>query len=234
VGFIFSKVVLILPEQYDPIIINFQRSFKMMKNKCTGVILAGGKNSRFSGMNKALVRIDGKRILDRIYEVFARLFDNIILVTNDPVQYMEWDFDIVTDIFPIRSSLTGIHAGLFYSTTPHAFFLACDIPFIKKEMIEMILDRIEPSIDIVIPETSKGLEPLCSVYSKRCFNPIEEQLEKKSFKIQRIFQKVRVQKIPEEMLRNIDPDLVSLYNINTLEDLAKAEQAATYLFKVTR
>jgi len=200
-----------------------------MKNKFTGVILAGGKNSRFSGKNKALVSIGGKRILDRIYEVFAILFDKIILVTNDPLQYMEWDFDIVTDIFPIRSSLTGIHTGLFYITTPYAFFVACDIPFIKKELIEFLLDSVEPSIDIVIPETSKGVEPLCSVYSKRCLKPIEEQLEKKSLKIQQVFQKVRVKKISEDILRTFDPDLVSLSNINTPDDLAKAKQAATKL-----
>jgi len=200
-----------------------------MKNKFTGVILAGGKNSRFSGKNKALVRIGEKRILDRIYEVFSILFDKIILVTNDPLQYMEWDFDIVTDIFPIRSSLTGIHTGLFYLTTPYAFFVACDIPFIKKELIEILLDSVEPSIDIVIPETSKGVEPLCSVYSKRCFKPIEEQLEKKSLKIQRVFQKVRVKKISEDILRTIDPDLVSLSNINTPDDLARAKQAETKL-----
>ena len=204
-----------------------------MRTKFTGVILAGGKNSRFSGENKALVRIGGKRILDRIYEVFTILFDKIILVTNDPLQYMEWDFDIVTDIFPIRSSLTGIHTGLFYTDTPYAFFAACDIPFIKKELIEILLDGVEPSIDIVIPETSKGVEPLCSVYSKRCFKPIEEQLEKKSLKIQRVFQKVRVKKISEDILRAIDPDLVSLSNINTPGDLARAEQAATYLTGVS-
>jgi molybdopterin-guanine dinucleotide biosynthesis protein A len=201
----------------------------MMKNKFTGVILAGGKNSRFSGKNKALVHIGGKRILDRIYEVFTILFDKIILVTNDPVQYMEWDFDIVTDIFPIRSSLTGIYTGLFYITTPYALFAACDIPFIKKELIEILLDSVEPSIDIVIPETSKGLEPLCSVYSKRCLKPIEEQLEKKSLKIERMFQKVRVKKISEDILRTIDQDLLSFSNINTPDDLDRAKQVATNL-----
>jgi molybdopterin-guanine dinucleotide biosynthesis protein A len=155
-------------------------------------------------------------------------------VTNDPVQYMEWDFDIVTDILPIRSSLTGIHTGLFYITTPYAFFIACDIPFIKKELIELLLDSVEPGIDIVIPETSKGVEPLCSVYSKRCIKPIEEQLEKKSLKILQTFQKLRVKKIPENTLRTIDPDLLSLYNINTPDDLARAKRAATYLTEVSQ
>ncbi|MFO7554489.1 MAG: molybdenum cofactor guanylyltransferase [Desulfobacterales bacterium] len=205
-----------------------------MKNNCTGVILAGGQNSRFAGKNKALIRIDGKRILDRIFEIFSVLFDKVILVTNDPLQYMEWDFEIVTDIFPIRSSLTGIHAGLFYITTPYAFFTACDVPFLKKELVEALLNGIEPNIDIVIPETSKGFEPLCSIYSKRCLKPIERQIEKKTFKIQQIFQTVRVKKISENILRTADPDLFSFSNINTPDDLDRAKQISTPFTEVSQ
>jgi len=205
-----------------------------MKNNCTGVILAGGQNSRFAGKNKALIRIDGKRILDRIFEIFSVLFDKIILVTNNPLQYMEWDFEIVTDIFPIRSSLTGIHAGLFYITTPYAFFTACDVPFLKKELVETLLNGIEPNIDIVIPETSKGFEPLCSIYSKRCLKPIERQIEKKAFKIQQIIQTVRVKKISENILRTVDPDLFSFSNINTPDDLDRAKQISTHFTEVSQ
>jgi len=205
-----------------------------MKNNCTGVILAGGQNSRFAGKNKALIRIDGKRILDRIFEIFSVLFDKIILVTNNPLQYMEWDFEIVTDIFPIRSSLTGIHAGLFYITTPYAFFTACDVPFLKKELVETLLNGIEPNIDIVIPETSKGFEPLCSIYSKRCLKPIERQIEKKAFKIQQIIQTVRVKKISENILRTVDPDLFSFSNINTPDDLDRAKQISTHFTGVSQ
>ncbi len=194
-----------------------------MKTPCTGVILAGGQNTRFSGINKAFIRVGGKRILDRIYGVFEELFEEIILVTNDPLQYLEWNFNIVTDLFPFRSSLTGIHAGLYFTTTSHAFCAASDIPFLKKELVETILDSIEPNIDIVIPATSKGLEPLCSVYSKKCLKPIEQQLIKQDLKIQKIFEKVRVKKLPENILRQNDSDLLSFYNINSPDDLARAK-----------
>jgi molybdopterin-guanine dinucleotide biosynthesis protein A len=199
-----------------------------MKPSVTGVILAGGQNTRFSGTNKALIRVGEKSILDRIYAVFSDLFKEIILVTNDPIQYLEWDLNIVTDLFPIRSSLTGIHAGLFYITTPYAFFAACDIPFLKKGLVQTMLDRIEPGVDIVIPETSKGFEPLCAVYSKKCLQIIERQLVKRELKIRKIFQKVRVKKVSETILRENDPDLVSFCNINTYGDLARAEQIAKY------
>ncbi|MGD9384256.1 MAG: molybdenum cofactor guanylyltransferase [Desulfobacterales bacterium] len=199
-----------------------------MKPSVTGVILAGGQNTRFSGTNKALIRVAGRCILDRIYDIFSDIFEEIILVTNDPIQYLEWDLNIVSDIFPIRCSLTGIHAGLFYMNTPYAFFVACDIPFLKKDLVETILDNIEPRIDIVIPDTSKGFEPLCSVYSKKCLNPVEQQLVKQQLKIRQVFQKVRVKKLPETILRQNDPDLISFYNINTHDDLTKAEQIAKY------
>jgi len=129
--------------------------------------------------------------------------------------------------------LTGIHTGLFYTSTPYAFFAACDIPFLKKELVETLVGAIEPRIDIVIPETSKGFEPLCAVYSKRCFKPLEAQLVKNELKIQHVFQKVRVKKIPEDILRKSDPDLRSFYNINTPDDLAKASSIATSPTEVT-
>ena len=195
-----------------------------MRNSCSGIILAGGKNTRFSGTNKALLRVGAKRILDHIYDLFHNLFQDIILVTNDPLQYLEWDLTVVKDLFPVRSSLTGIHAGLFYMTTPYAFFASCDMPFLRQSLVESVLEHIEPRIDVVVPETSKGFEPLCAVYSKQCLRPATQQLAKKEFKLYHLFKKVRIKTIPEDKLRQQDPDLISLFNINTPEELAIAEE----------
>ena len=195
-----------------------------MKYPCTGVILAGGMNTRFYGQDKAFLSIGGKRIIDHLYSIFNALFEDIILVTNDPHKYLEWDINIVTDLFPVRSSLTGIHAGLFYTLNPFAFFAACDTPFLKKEIVETIIDNIEQRVDMVIPETSAGLEPLCAVYSKECLKPVEQHINQNKFKIQQLFQKRRVKKIPENILREKDPELISFFNINTPEDQEKAEK----------
>jgi molybdopterin-guanine dinucleotide biosynthesis protein A len=194
-----------------------------MKIPCSGVILAGGLNSRFSGINKAFLRVGGVCILDRICGVFKELFEEIILVTNDPLQYLDRDLIITADMFPVRSSLTGIHAGLFCATNPHAFFAACDAPFLKKELIEMLLAEIEPRADVIIPETSAGFEALCAVYSKQCLKTVEQQIIQEKFKIQQFFNKVRVKKIAGKKLREKDPDLISFFNINTPDRLAAAE-----------
>jgi molybdopterin-guanine dinucleotide biosynthesis protein A len=198
-----------------------------MLSSYTGVILAGGLNSRFSGANKAFIQIGNKRIIDHIYDVFRELFVEIILVTNDPSKYLGWNLKIVTDIYPARSSLTGIHAGLFYATCSHAFITACDTPFLKKDLVEALICAVLPQTDIVIPETSAGIEPLCAVYSKRCLKQIENQLDKKEYKIQGFFNKVRVIKISEDEIRAKDPELTSFFNVNTPFAFEKAKEMKT-------
>ncbi|MEJ2219416.1 MAG: molybdenum cofactor guanylyltransferase [Desulfobacterales bacterium] len=194
------------------------------KFQCSGVILSGGLAARYDGTEKALLQVGGVRILDRIYEIYRELFDEIILVTNSPEKFLEWDLLIVADLFPIRSSLTGIHAGLFYATNPYAFISACDTPFLKKEMVETVIGRIEAQIDIVMPETSAGFEPLCAAYSKRCLEAAQNNLEQEKLKITRTFRKSRIKTISEKVLRQIDPELRSFFNINTPGDLQQAEE----------
>jgi molybdopterin-guanine dinucleotide biosynthesis protein A len=195
-----------------------------MKLPCTGVILSGGLSTRYDGTEKALLQVGGVRILDRIYDIYSDLFEEIILVTNSPQKFLDWDLLIVSDLFPIRSSLTGIHAGLFYMTNPFAFISACDTPFLKKELVETVIGKIEPHIDIVMPETSAGFEPLCAAYSKRCLQPAQHHLEQEKLKIIKTFRKSRIKTISEKVLRKIDPDLHSFFNINTPEDLKRAEE----------
>ena len=190
---------------------------------CSGVILSGGLSTRFDGAHKAFMRVGGKRIIDRLYEVFSDLFDEIILVTNHPEQFLNLDLTIVTDIFDLRSSLTGIHAGLFYMKNPYAFFSACDTPFLNKALVEILVEQIEQKFDIIMPETAAGFEPLCAIYSKLCLKPAEQHLKEKKFKIQRAFRSNRIKNIPENILRQGDPELKSFFNINTPEDLARAE-----------
>lgn len=198
---------------------------------CTGVVLAGGRNTRFSGENKAFMPVGGKRIVDRIFEVFTKIFDEILIVTNDPQDYTDLDACIVRDIRPVRSSLTGIHAGLFYATRPHAFFSACDTPFITGALITGIIAAVDGSHDIVLPETEAGIEPLCAVYSKRCLPVIEQHIEQKSFKIQELFRRVRLMKLPADRVAGLDPHGFSFFNVNSPEDRSRADGIAARLEK---
>lgn len=194
-----------------------------MAAPCTGVILAGGQNRRFEGQNKAFLHIGGKRIIDRLLEVYRQRFDQIVLVTNDPTAYMDVDALMVSDHYAVRSSLNGLHAGLYAAAHEFAFFAACDTPFVNGSLIQHMLDKIERNKDLIIPSTSAGYEPMFAVYKKSCLPAMVWQLEHERLKIQGLFRKVRVKSVAEADLRQIDPDLVSFFNVNTPEDLKRAE-----------
>ena len=191
-----------------------------MKDACGGIILAGGLNRRMGGKNKAFLSVGGEMILDGLYRTFRELFTDIVLVTNSPQDYLVWNLAIASDLFSVRSSLTGIHAGLFHIPTPHAFVAACDMPYLRKELVKTLVSRVAPRWDVVIPVTEAGYQPLCAVYSKRCLHPIERQLKQGNAKIADFFSQVKVREVPEDRLRTADRELVSFVNINTPEDLA--------------
>ncbi len=191
-----------------------------MKDACGAIILAGGLNRRMGGENKAFLSVGGEMILDGLYRTFRELFRDVVLVTNSPQDYLAWDLAIVSDLFSVRSALTGIHAGLFHIATPHAFVAACDMPYLRKELVETLVSQVDPRRDVVIPVTEAGYQPLCAVYSKRCIHPIEHQLRQGKAKIADFFSQVRVKEVPEDRLRKADPELVSFVNINTPQDLA--------------
>ncbi len=196
----------------------------MTQQTFTGIILAGGESKRLNNVEKSNLLVGDKRIIERMMTVFEKLFSEIILVSNHPTTYLEWDAIVVKDIYTKRSSLTGIHSGLFYTKTDHAFIAACDTPFLKMDLIKAIVQHVDSCVDVVIPRTKVGIEPLCAVYSRRCFQSVQTALEQNNLKIRNLFNKLNVKEVPETVLRKMDPGLLSFFNINTPEDLEKANR----------
>jgi molybdopterin-guanine dinucleotide biosynthesis protein A len=185
----------------------------------SAVILSGGESSRM-GTNKAFIEMDGERIIDRIVKLLSAFFPEVIIVTNSPLDYAYLNARIATDIIPQKGSLGGIYTGLFYSSHPYSLVVACDMPFLKKEVIEYLIKKIDHN-DVVIPHLNDGYHPLHAIYSRRCLPFIEKLIEKDDLKIINFFKKVRVREITEEELSQVDPKLISFLNINTLEDLKR-------------
>ena len=197
-----------------------------MKFDCTGVILAGGKNSRLPGKKKAFRKIGDLMILESIYGLFLNLFKEVIIVVNEPKEFAGLDMTVVTDIIPSRCALAGIHAGLFYASFPYAYVTACDTPFVKQSVVEYIVGRIQPEYEVIIPSTDDGVEALSAVYSKDCIPLIEDNLKKNIFMIKKFFREKKVKEIPVEQLKMLDPEMRFIFNVNTPEDLEKAKTIA--------
>ncbi len=194
--------------------------------KMTGIILAGGRNLRM-GENKAFLEINGQRIIERTRNLFQELFAEIILVTNSPFAYLDLKLRMVTDLLPGKGALGGIFTGLFYSAYSHAFVVACDMPFLNKEMISYLIS-LASKYDIVIPKTEDGLQPLHAIYSQKCLPHMENLLRQGNLKIIDFFHLVKTREVFTDELRTFDPLLRSFFNVNTPEDLARAKELAKF------
>ena len=194
----------------------------MEKFDCTGVILAGGCNSRLPGIKKTFHKIGSKTIIERIISVFSRLFPQVILVVNDPRDFLGLDALVVTDIDPSQCALAGLHAGLFYADFDWSYVTACDTPFVSEKIIRYLLAQRDYGKQIIIPKTKGGLEMLSALYHKSCLPRVETNLEKQVFKIKRILKPEKSIQIPPRVLEYLDQDMRFALNVNTLQDLETA------------
>ena len=189
----------------------------IVKNNITGIILSGGKGIRM-GVNKALIKIEGTSIINRTHILFKKLFNEIIIVTNEKTLLGNLEAKIYSDLIPERGVLGGLYTGLFFSSYACSFCVACDMPFLRKSVIEYLISK-RSDYDVVVPRTKDGLQPLHAIYSKNCLEPIKRAIEQEIYKIIDFYPMVKVKIIEEYEFYSLDPMRESFINVNTPEEL---------------
>lgn len=190
--------------------------------RVTGVIQAGGKSTRMGGRPKALLEVGGRRIIERVLDVVAPVVDDVLIVTNTPELYAFLGVPMVADLHPDHGSLGGIFSGLAAATGEAAFTVACDMPFLHRDVARLVVARAAEG-DVVIPRVGAQLETMHAVYAKACLPPIEARLRAGRFKIVGFFDSVRVVEIAEADIVRHRPAEVVFMNVNTPEELARAQ-----------
>lgn len=187
----------------------------------TAIVLAGGKASRMHGRDKAFLKLNNQPLIKKQLRLLKRIFKQIIIVTNSPKKYRDFKgVKLIPDVTPGLGPLGGIFSGLLASQDKYNFVVACDMPFINLGLVKYMYKNAS-GYDIVVPKVKRRYEPLFCIYSKACLGYIQENLDKKIYRISKFFSKAKVKEITErEVLRFGLPEKV-LMNINTKEDFIK-------------
>ncbi|MFO0793830.1 MAG: molybdenum cofactor guanylyltransferase [Candidatus Brocadiaceae bacterium] len=185
----------------------------------TAIILAGGKSRRM-GSPKALLRFGDKTFIEHQVSVLRKIFDEILISANDGALYKTLNLPIVPDIIPGKGPLGGISAGLIRATSSHAFVVACDMPFINEEVI-LYLKGLIDDYDVVVPQTSRGLEPMHAFYSRNCIKPMQRCIQDGRLRIIDFFPEVKVRIVDTREFAGLDTSAQSLLNLNTVEEYKK-------------
>jgi len=191
---------------------------KFQKNKITGVILAGGKNSRF-GAEKALAKINGIRIIDRIITVMRDVFSENIIIANNEDMYKGLCLNVYPDKVKGRGPLMGIYTALCHTSTD-IFVTACDMPFINAGIMKKIVDSLD-AYDAVIPRYEGKSHFLHAAYSLRCINSFKKRLDVESLKLKEVTKDLNCNII--EKFEFEDSHLPPFFNMNTRDDFILAK-----------
>jgi len=192
--------------------------------KISGVILAGGTNSRFGGKTKSNMIVGGIPIISRMVSILSEVFDEIIIVTNKPEEFQDFrKLKIVQDEYKKIGPLGGIHAAMNASTNPAIFVFAGDMPFITKELIVNQIEHYKKmNCDVLVPRMDSYDEPLHAIYNLSTFIKLDYYLlSMQDYAIRDFLGKVEVNYLQLDET----PEYRRIFtNINTPSDLSVADK----------
>jgi molybdenum cofactor guanylyltransferase len=185
----------------------------------TAIVLAGGKGSRLNYAEKALLKLRGKPILNHIVETLSGCVDEIVVVARDEEQQKKLHLAgvrIVRDEVQGFGPVAGICSGLKASNFEYSFVAACDMPFIKADVIDLLFQKAV-GYDVAIPYP---LEPLHAVYRRETtISAAEAAIRRRKGAIMYVVDQLQANYVPKEEIRAIDPELCTFVNINDFEDI---------------
>jgi molybdenum cofactor guanylyltransferase len=173
----------------------------------SAAILAGGKGTRLGGVTKALITVGGERLIDRQLAVLRPRFADVLVVGGDP---LELGLPVVPD--DGEGPISGIVAALAAARGDSVVVVACDMPHPIPAVFELLRD-LAPGAEAVVPLVGQP-QPLLARYGRACLERLRRHRAPS-----RALAELDVRWILEEELRSVDPDLRSLANINTADDL---------------
>lgn len=202
-------------------------------------ILIGGRSSRL-GRDKAFAQFGGETLGERAVNTIQEGLSprRITFVAANAAQFgieaIRAGVPFVFDLVEGRGPLGGIHTAISYAQTDRIFILACDYPFVSRELLSLLSGIISEQFGAVIPEQPDGrLQPLCAFYRVATARPIVEE----------IIQRPRVPPPLHEIVRRMNPRIVEpaeysnlpgadhfFVNVNTIEDLERAFKIERKLF----
>ncbi len=193
--------------------------------RVAGAVLAGGGATRFEGRPKGLARVGGARILDRLVDVFGEALGAAPLLVANAPDAPTWrpDLRVVADVRPGMGSLGGIYTAVVEAPAP-VVCVAWDMPFVTPGLVRALADGLA-EWDAFLPESDgrRGVEPLCAAYGPACAAAIAASLEANDLRAIGFHRAVRVGRLPLEAVRRLGDPARLFFNINTADDLARAD-----------
>ncbi len=172
--------------------------------------------------------VGGRPILQRILDQLGPLADERVALVHDAQVPAPDGLRLVVDRHAYAGPMPALANGLPAATGDVVLLVAGDMPFVSAPAFDRMLRlQQEHNVAVVVPRVAGYIETMHAVFRRHelieAIGLAQRDGEQRLFKV---FESLEPLFIDEHELRAVDPDLHTLFNVNSAEDLARAEQIA--------
>lgn len=184
-----------------------------------GIVLAGGRSNRM-GTAKAWLPFGAETMLQRVVRLLGEAVRPVVVVSRvgqDLPPLPPW-VQVVHDRHEGSGPMEGVATAMEWmlDRADLVFVTGCDVPLLRPQLVRRIIELAD-GFDIAVPHVRGFDEPFAAAYRTRLLADLRASLATGQRRIASLFGRVATRRIAESELRDIDPDLESLVNVNDLE-----------------
>lgn len=198
----------------------------------TGVILAGGRSTRFGEEDKATAELGGMPLLRMVANRLVEVLDEVVVncrpeqrpALAEVMDGYPLSVQFALDEIPDRGPVAGIRNGLREATGAYALVVACDMPFVDPEFVSFLFERAASSDGAVVRLESGWLQTTQAVYHvDSMLRACNTALQTDNPRILDPLEELDVRIIEESELSAVT-SLDTFENVNTKAELQQAER----------
>jgi molybdopterin-guanine dinucleotide biosynthesis protein A len=185
----------------------------------TGIVLAGGQGRRMGGVDKGLVDLDGRAMVEHVLARLAPQVGPIVINANQNVErYAAFGPAVVSDeVGGFAGPLAGLHAGLSAAATPYGVTVPCDSPFLPLDLVARLASGLATAgAQLAVARTFDQPHPVFALVRRDVLPHLTAFLHAGGRKIDLWYASLRVVEVP------FDDCAEAFRNINTRAELSAA------------
>jgi len=173
-------------------------------------ILIGGKSERF-GSEKWRANINGKSVLDRIWDGCMYFEERIVIGKEKPKDFKK---PFICDQLEIQAPINGLYTAIKHAEDDWIQLVSCDLPLIDTDVFQILWNTKTQESDAVIPLTNNRHQVTCALYHRRILNYLESAIYENDFSLLSLIKKLKITKV------NFNSDK-RFWNMNTKKNLGE-------------
>jgi molybdopterin-guanine dinucleotide biosynthesis protein A len=153
----------------------------------------------------------------------------VVAASGQPLPPLPQEIQVVRDRQPDRGPLEGLATGLraLDGQVTAAYATGCDVPLLVPGFVQLLFELLADH-DIAVPRDQKYHHPLAAVYRVPVYQHAQRLLQAKRVRPFYLFEEVNTLEISVDLLRQRDPELTTLENLNRPQDYFTALERAGF------